>query len=292
MTLRAQDCDWLKPAMESLESAHRAGRLAHAIMIHADAGCGGELLAEWAAGLVLPGSDTGKFQPDLYHVGPTEESKQIRVDDVRAFIAELTLTAHGQGYRVGIVSPAETLNVAAANAFLKSLEEPPPRTLIILVTSAPSRLPATLRSRCQRIRVEPPPAELLAAWCAKQGIQGDLALAAEILGVAPLSWLDADLATMAQVYEDTARALESLEREKGDPASLAERWSRNEFALRLACAETWITRRIRLSADDARRNIARALFGKLDGLRALRRELDAPTNKSVGLESWLWMNRG
>lgn len=292
MTLRAQDCDWLTPAMESLASAHRAGRLAHALLIHADAGCGGELLAEWAASLVLPGGGAGRPQPDLYHVGPTEESKQIRVDDVRAFIAELTLTAHGEGYRVGIVSPAEALNVAAANAFLKSLEEPPPRTLIILVTSAPSRLPATLRSRCQRIRVEPPSEELLAAWCARQGIRGDLVLAAEILGVAPLGWLEADLATVAQVYDDTARALEALEREKGDPASLAERWSRNEFALRLACAETWITRRIRLSADDAHRNIARTLFGKLDGLRALRRELDAPTNKSVGLESWLWMNRG
>ena len=161
------DCFWLVPAMEALRKAHQAGRLGQALLIHADPGCGGELLAEWATQLVLCRQDSAPCgecidcrrcaaaqHPDLFAVQPTGESKQIRVTEVRDFCAELSLTSHGGGYRAGVIAPADSLNVAAANSLLKTLEEPPPAAMLMLITAYPDSLLRTVQSRCRRLRFE------------------------------------------------------------------------------------------------------------------------------------------
>lgn len=302
--IAATDCFWLAPAMEALRKAWRADRLGHALLIHADPGCGGEALAIWVAQLLLCreahapcgecfGCRNGAvgLHPDLFILEPTGDSKQIRVDDVRAFAAELALTSHGGGYRIGIVAPADALNAAAANALLKTLEEPPGRTLIALVSAAPSRLPATVRSRCMRLRVGAPGRAATLEWLAARGKTGDLAAAADTLGDAPLTLLDADTAEVARVRAESGRALEEIERGRDDPAQLADRWTRDDFAVRLACIEAWLGARIRLSATAPTGNIA-LQFGLLDAVRELRREIDTPLNKSVALERWLWRLAG
>lgn len=298
--IAASECFWLEPAMAALRGAHLNGRLGHALLIHADPGCGGESLADWAAQLLLCRREPAPClacadcrnaaagrHPDVFDLQPTGDSKQIRVEDVRAFIADLALTSHGGGYRVGIVSPADALNTNAANALLKTLEEPPARTLIALVSASPSRLPATIRSRCTRLRVTAPARAATLEWLAARGRTGDLAQAAEVLGDAPLALLREDADAIAGVSREVAGAVEQVARGAGDPAQLAERWSRDQFALRLACIEAWLTRRIHLSATAPNGNIARH-FGLLDGLRELRRDADTPLNKSVALEAWLW----
>lgn len=79
---------------------------------------------------------------------------QIPVDDIRRVAGFLSLTPAEGGWRVVIVDGAEDLNPAAANALLKTLEEPPPRAILLLTCSAPGRLPATIRSRCRRLRLD------------------------------------------------------------------------------------------------------------------------------------------
>ena len=86
---------------------------------------------------------------------------EIVVDDVRAANAFLSLTAGEDGWRVVIVDAAEEMNRNAANALLKRLEEPPRRVLFLLVSHAPSRVPATLRSRCRVLALSPLPAPAL-----------------------------------------------------------------------------------------------------------------------------------
>jgi DNA polymerase III subunit delta' len=81
--------------------------------------------------------------------------REIVVDDVRAGAEFLHRTAAEGGWRVVVVDPAEMLNANAANALLKVLEEPPAQALLLLVCSAPGRLPATLRSRCRLLRLAP-----------------------------------------------------------------------------------------------------------------------------------------
>src|SRR5581483_3689892 len=108
-------------------------------------------LAHWIARLVL--RTERDLHPDWIQVQPVDDSRQIRIEQVRDLAQELSLTSHQGGYKVGVLSPADVLNRFAANALLKTLEEPPPRTVLILVATQPSRLPATILSRCQRIRV-------------------------------------------------------------------------------------------------------------------------------------------
>jgi DNA polymerase-3 subunit delta' len=170
---------WVAGEMATLAQTFRAGRLPHALLIHESAGGGGEWLAIWAAQLVLCqrperqpcGACVGCRRvaslqhPDLMLLRATEDSRQIRIEQVRELTAELALTSHAGGYKVALVTPAEALNRFAANALLKTLEEPPARTLLILVTTQPSRLPPTVLSRCQRLRLRAPrPAGCSTAW--------------------------------------------------------------------------------------------------------------------------------
>lgn len=98
-------------------------------------------------------------------------SKQIRVDDVRHLIDRVTRTsARGRG-KVALLFPAEALNLQAANALLKTLEEPAPGTRLLLGSAEPARLLPTVRSRCQLMRLATPPEDAAVAWLATQGVK-------------------------------------------------------------------------------------------------------------------------
>ena len=85
--------------------------------------------------------------PDIHRLEP--DDKTIKVDAIRALIHKTNLTA--ETWQIFILTPAEAMHPSAANALLKTLEEPTPNTLLILNSTEPQRLPATIRSRCQMI---------------------------------------------------------------------------------------------------------------------------------------------
>jgi DNA polymerase-3 subunit delta' len=173
----------------------------------------------------------------------------------------------------------------------------------MLVAATPSRLPATILSRCQRITVRPPKRAESVAWLEETVGKGDWNAVLDTLGEAPFLAATADLTTIPQLGGETRRTLEELERGAADPYATAERWSRSELALRLACFETWLTDRIRrqstatgisveirgatsLQASASVMNI-RGLFELVDGVRDLKLQLDSPINRSLALESLL-----
>lgn len=96
-------------------------------------------------------------------------SQDIKVDQVRALDGFLSLGSHREGRRVALVHPAEAMNPNAANALLKSIEEPPGNALFILVSHRPARLLPTVRSRCVAIPVPIPHAAAAEAWLAAEG---------------------------------------------------------------------------------------------------------------------------
>ena len=306
---------WLARPCATLAAAHARDRLPHALLIHEAPGAGGEWLATWTAQLVLcqkPAAApcatcTGcrRVQalqhPDLTWLGLLEESRQIRIEQVRELSAELALTSHGGGYKVAILTPADALNRFAANALLKTLEEPPPRTLLVLVASQPSRLPATVLSRCQPLRVPAPARAEAVAWLTSVRGPGEWEGALDTLGEAPMLAVQADPAAVAQVGAETRGTLEGLLSGQSDPVAAAERWARSEFPLRLQCFENWLTDRIRggeragafltelraapyLSSAGAFLNI-RQLFGLVDEVRELRATLDGSINRGLALEA-------
>ena len=106
-------------------------------------------------------------------------SKQIRIDEVRSVVDWVYKTsARGRG-KVVVLHPAESLNLQAANALLKTLEEPPPGTRLILSCADPALLLPTVRSRCQHLRLATPPAAEATAWLQTQGVaEAEVLLAA------------------------------------------------------------------------------------------------------------------
>jgi DNA polymerase-3 subunit delta' len=110
--------------------------------------------------------------------GALENLDTIAIDRVRTLIDFVQLTSHRQRAKVAVIAPAERMNAAAANALLKTLEEPPAGTYLILVSDQPGRVWPTIRSRCRRLAAPQPLPDEARAWLAAQGVaEPDLALA-------------------------------------------------------------------------------------------------------------------
>jgi len=134
---------------------------------------------------------------------------QITVDQVREVNAFLAQTSRSGGARVVLVELAEELNAAAANAFLKRLEEPGPSTWLVLVSHAGGRLMATLRSRCQRIAMPPGARQDARDWLAARSDAADPERLLELAGGAPLLALEYEAAGAEPLAEDLEAALDA-----------------------------------------------------------------------------------
>ncbi|MES2547208.1 MAG: DNA polymerase III subunit delta' [Pseudomonadota bacterium] len=135
----------------------------------------------------------------------TAKKSQISVAQIRQLIDYLSLSQHqADGYRVILISPAETLNIASANALLKMLEEPPANTLFLLVSGQPQRLLATIMSRCQIIDMPLPGKQDALDWLKEQNV-GNAESLLDYAGGAPLIALQASVD--ADVTTDLIRQL-------------------------------------------------------------------------------------
>ncbi|TKT79346.1 DNA polymerase III subunit delta' [Aquamicrobium sp. LC103] len=173
-----------------LAGAHAAGKLHHALLIAGPTGIGKATLAFHLAHHLLAHPDPADAPATLVRPDPSsqlhrliaqgahpsvlhltrpmnEKTKAFKtvvtVDEIRRVNRFLSMTSHDGAYRIVIVDPADDMNTNAANALLKSLEEPPPRTLFILIAHSLGRLLPTIRSRCQVIKLKPlEPREVIA----------------------------------------------------------------------------------------------------------------------------------
>lgn len=178
---------WLVAKWRQLQERQSADRFPHALLLYGPKGLGKNLFADRLGrsllcqqpddyGLPCGGCHAcqmcdAETHPDLRWVQPEEQGKAIRIDTVRELCTHLTLKAQFGAYKVAIVSPADRMNIAASNALLKTLEEPPADTLLILVTARPAYLPATIRSRCQALAFVPPDRQKAVQWLRERGVE-------------------------------------------------------------------------------------------------------------------------
>jgi DNA polymerase-3 subunit delta' len=159
-------------------------------------------------------------------------SREIRVDDVRQLARRLSLAAATGRRKVAVLTPADAANERAQNALLKTLEEPPSLTTFLLVTSAPDVLLPTVRSRCQRVGLQPLPDAVVAAQLVKQGVPE--AEARERAAAAHGSLGRAARLTHEQIEEDRTvrKAVEAAlsAADERDALELAERFGERESA--------------------------------------------------------------
>ncbi|MEQ1516146.1 MAG: DNA polymerase III subunit delta' [Usitatibacteraceae bacterium] len=227
-----------------------------------------------------------------------KKSKVITVDQIRDIGSFMTLSTHRDGFRVLLIHPAEALNANAANSLLKTLEEPPPRTLILLVTDQIGRLIATIKSRCQRVMVPAPDEAMALAWLKTQGV-ADAALALGLAGGAPLDaigFADADYQAQRKSFVQVLTAADA------DHLAAAQAFEKSDLVNVVTWLQTWVsdvalsqlTGEVRHHRDQktaiariaARVNLP-ALFRYESQLRQARRSIHHPLNARLLLEHLL-----
>lgn len=303
---------WLQPAAVRLNAAHTAGRLPAALLLHAAPGIGAEALLNHFAQLRFcteaspPCGHCNQCRraaagehPDFIIVGPDPESRlgQISVAQVRELSEKLSLSSYEGHGTVVALNPADALNRNAANALLKTLEEPRTDAHLILLTAAPSLLPATIRSRCPKLQVPAPEREAALTWLAQQkpAYAADWPAVLELLGVAPLEALEADVPHLLAIRQDVQRLLSEAMRGRIDVIRTAETWAKDELPLRLRGIENCLTVELlavragtRSSGSIVDINMPCALR-LLEDLRELQRQLaGAALNRPLALERQLW----
>src|SRR6267154_1154547 len=317
--------EWHKQAWEAWTQLRE--RLPHAILIHSGEGvgefefaqaCAQSLLCEkpeparracgscracnWFSQgnhpdfrLIVPES----MAPESREEGaesPKKKSEQIRIEQVRELAGFLAVGTHRGGLRVLLVYPAEAMNANTQNALLKSLEEPPPDTIFLLVTTQAERLLATVRSRCLRLALPlPEPAQVL-RWLKEPGVERpENALAAA--GGAPLAALKT-----VEMEADRMGFIEGLQNPRFDPIALAEsvgrvplwdlvgwlqRWSYDLLLAHVAGRIRYNPDREAVIAATAGRCDAAELAGYLRQLAAARALARHPLNAKLFAEDLL-----
>lgn len=255
---------WHAEHWERLQARRRRDAMPHALLLCGPAGLGKRgFLHRFVRGLLceqaVDGEACGRCRscllldagthPDLVMLGlglrkDGGQRSDIVVDQIRDLSARLAMASQFGGWQVACIDPADAMNTAAANALLKTLEEPSPNTLLLLVADAPWRMPQTIRSRCQRIEFQLPPRDEALAWLQAEGVK-DAAAALDAAGGNPgmaKAWAEEGaLARRQEVRKD----LTALAAGRGETMEVVRRWLDNEPGQRL-----WFA--AQAAADEAR----------------------------------------
>jgi len=256
---------WLSEQWARLVERLRADRLPHGLMLAGPGGLGKGALAQALASSLLcetPNDDgtacgschgcrmfAAGTHPDYQHVTPEEPGAQIKVDQVRELIRFMALSRQYERYKVAIIEPAEAMNPNAANSLLKTLEEPASQSVLILVTSQPSVLPATIRSRCQRIDIRAPRSDAGLAWLADQGLgESDAAALLKQANQAPLLALQLAEEGALETQADFFGQFMDVLRGRGSAPAMAEKWRSGNLERMLAWQIEWVDEMTRFLA--------------------------------------------
>ena len=281
---------WHQPLIEQFTSMLAAGRLPHALLISGKPGLGKLELARQLAAMLLCGNRTANGQPcgtcpacaqlgagshpDFLQIQPEEDATAIKVDQVRRLSEALSMCAHGQGFKVAIVSPAGLMNINAANSLLKTLEEPSDNTVLVLVSDQPARLPATIRSRCQTLRVNAPDRTQALDWLStrltdRQQAETCLQLAAG----APLAALQLAEEGVVETRHERLGQLVDLLEGRASALEVAQAWSKDEQLQGVHWLRGWLMDMLRIRMTGQTQGVRN--IDQADVLSGLARKLDS-----------------
>jgi DNA polymerase-3 subunit delta' len=225
--------------VRAFRRAAERGRLAHAYLFTGPPGVGKRRFARELAGAILCENPTGPVEacgtcgactllaagnhPDFFAVGRPAESNELPIEVMRELCHGFALKpARGRG-KVAVLDDADDLNEEAANCFLKTLEEPPPRSVFILIGTSPERQLTTIVSRCQVVRFAPLPEPVVKDILRRQGVE-DGQMVSRLVRLAPGSPGQAMALAEPELWDFRKVLVEGLLQPRPDTAALAKRW--------------------------------------------------------------------
>ena len=280
---------WLEPYRLTVATALAQGRLPHALLITGLPGLGKDALADaivrqlLCAATTLEAGPCGSCaacaqinagsHPDYINVRPEEDASVIKVDQIRQLSEKLSLSSHQGGYQVAVLNPAETMNLNAANSLLKTLEEPSDNTVLILISARPAQLPATVRSRCQQVRVEVPDSKVALDWLQEQGHGEAAQTYLQLAHGAPLEALKQAQVDSIGARRERFNALVGILENRVSALTVAQGWSKDEDMQGIRWMREWLMDLLRISMSGQANQVRSADLQ--DGLLALARRLDS-----------------
>ncbi|BBB29311.1 DNA polymerase III subunit delta' [Neptunomonas japonica] len=273
-SLNAAIYPWFEEQWQRVLRLHNDNHLPHALLLSGMPGIGKARLAESIAGYVMchqPQTNSACGQcrscvllnssghPDLYFLRPEEKGKPIKVDQVRQLTEFMHNTAQQGGYRVVVLEPAESMNISAANALLKTLEEPGRDTLLILITHQLGQVLPTVKSRCQRLDCHPPDETVAVEWLV-EALSVEYQEALQLLKVvhgAPLAGVDFKQQGHQALRADFLTALRDILRQRKSPPEVAGQFLKADLDLLLGWLQGLladITRILLMGSDELVRN--------------------------------------
>jgi len=303
---------WHRAQWSRIAASGERGHFPHALLLHGRPGLGKQVFArELAQGLLCAsppahGRPCGHCRacqlflagthPDAVLVEPEEAGKAILIEHVRGLTRVVGLKSSQGGNKVAVIAPAESMNRNAANSLLKTLEEPPDDTVLLLVSHAPALLPATVRSRCQRLAFRTPSPVDVGPWLADRLPAGsETGVFLRLANGSPFRALELARDDALAQRGDILRDLRGLAGAGADPVATAADWHR----LGLKPVGDWmyslVTDLIRLKHGASRPEIVngdaepelralsagldlRLLFNMLDKCLEMRRVLERHLN--------------
>lgn len=236
----------------------------------------------------------------------------MSVDQIRSLCADLSLSSHAGGFKIAVVVPADRMNKAAANSLLKTLEEPSDNRLLMLVSERPAVLAATIRSRCQEVRLTVPSSPVALQWMQTQPeAPAQAALYLGLAAGAPLQALELARSDTLDRRQERFAELTALFEGKADVPSVAGSWAQDTHLESLQWLTGWVMDMIRLNSclgppdlrngdleeglmEFADRLKSRQLYRLLDGLWTAGQMAATSANRQLLVESVLldWARLG
>jgi DNA polymerase III subunit delta' len=245
---------WQLPDWQRLNTRLQTSTLPHALLISGVAGIGKQHFALAFAALALCRQPdhahacgqcgacrqlAASAHPDFHRVTTAEDKSAILVDQIRELSQKLALTSQYNGWKIAVVTPADAMNANAANSLLKTLEEPSANTLLLLVTARPARLPATIRSRCQAIRISSPSTDAAIAWLNQHSSRPDWPALLKIAGGGPLLAQELADNELMQGRLDFYQMLMQLRNGRSNPINCSVEANKEDLPLVLRLLQSW-----------------------------------------------------
>ncbi|MBM4206897.1 MAG: DNA polymerase III subunit delta' [Gammaproteobacteria bacterium] len=169
---------------------------------------------------------SAQTHPDFITIVPEVDKMSISINQIRQIVADTYLKPQFDGYRIVIIKPAEVMTIQAINAFLKCLEEPGERTVFILITTKPSKLPATIISRCQQLALSLSDPHTLREWLNSQYIRQNQETLINLVQNSILSLEQIGDAVLLTQRRDCFKDWLAIAKQQMHPVLVSEKWQK------------------------------------------------------------------